>query len=393
MKRLFAPLAALTLAASCVTSGSPPPETSQPAVVAAACEITGLVEASRERLAECVSPYSWAREIDETLHAFVEPILRQVAAAVSAYLAELNDDNFSGAILVAKDFVPFASKATGYADRAHGAPNATITPFNIASVTKVFTAVAIGQLVDQGKVSLDDPLSKYLPTYPKPIGDQITIAMLVGQTAGTGDYLGDPGYLRVRDTFESLSELVGAVNIGVTPGTVPGKAFAFSSTGYLLLGAVIEKASGRDFYDYMDNELFAKAGVAAGFLHNTEEERSDRGFALGYKPDDSQNWSGLPARGTPATGAYATAPDLLSFHKALATGALVKPETLKRLVLLPSGQASAGLASGVFSGDDVGASAVFAMTPNGYTVIVLANVGGAAQPVADRILKVVAPGT
>ena len=350
MKRLLPALAAMTLVVSCVTSGNEAPN------------------ASRSTPA---------------------------ATAIDAYLTELNDDNFSGAILVAKDFVPFASKATGYADRAQGAPNATITPFNIASVTKVFTAVAIGQLVDQGKIALDDPLTKYLPTYPKPMGDQITIAMLLGQTAGTGDYLGQPGYLRVRDSFASLSELLAAVNTDVPAGTVPGKGFAFSTTGYLLLGAVIEKASGRDFYEYMDDEVFTKAGVAAGFLHNTEEERSDRGFALGYKPDDSQNWSDLPVRGTPATGAYATAPDLLSFHKALATGALVKPETLKRLVLLPptAGQPSPGLTSGVFAGDEVGASAVFAMAPNGYTVIVLANTGGAAGPVADRILKLLASGT
>jgi hypothetical protein len=68
---------------------------------------------------------------------------------------------------------------------------------------------------------------------------------------------------------------------------------------------------------------------------------------------------------------------------------------LKHLVLFPStiGQASPGLSSGVFAGADVGASAVFAMTPNGYTVIVLANVGGAAQPVADRILKLLASGS
>jgi len=336
-------LAALSLATSCVTSGNGAPDSTQP----------------------------------------------KGAAAIGAYLAGLNDDNFSGVVLVAKDFVPLASKATGYADRVRGAPNATITPFNIASVTKIFTAVAIGQLVDQGKVSLDDPLTKYLPAYPKPIGDQITIGMLLDHTAGTGDYLNDSGYLRVRDSFESLSELIGAVNTGVAPGTVPGKTFAYSNTGYLLLGAVIEKASGRDFYDYMDNEVFAKAGVAAGFLHNTEEERNDRGFALGYKPDDSTNWSGLPVRGTPAGGAYATAPDLLSFHKALSTGALVKPETLRRLVIVPppGGQTSEGLTSGVFAGDDVGASAVFAMTLTGYTVVVLANVSGAAQPVADKILK------
>jgi CubicO group peptidase (beta-lactamase class C family) len=344
LKRLVPVLAAVILATSCVTSGNGAPQTSPSTAV---------------------------------------------GTAIDAYLAELNDDNFSGAIVVAKDFVPFASKATGYADRARGAPNATITPFNIGFVTKVFTAVAIGQLVDQGKVALDDPLTKYLPTYPKPVGDQITVAMLLANTAGTGDYLDDPGYHRVRDSFESLPELIGAVNTDVLAGRVPGKTFAYSNTGYLLLGAVIEKASGRDFYDYMDNEVFAKAGVAAGFLHNTEDERSDRGFALGYKPDDTTNWSILPIRGTPASGAYATAPDLLSFHKALATGVLVKSETLKRLVLTPAngGQTPTGLTSGVFTGDDVGVSAVFGMTPTGYTVIVLGNVEQAAQPVAAKILK------
>src|SRR5438874_1744106 len=218
--------------------------------------------------------------------------------SIDAYLAQLeNDDSSSGVVMVAKDFVPFATKATGYADRARGAPNATITPFNIASITRVFTAVAIGELVDQGKIALEDPLTKYLPTYPHTPGDRITIAMLLSQTAGTGNYRDDPGYLRVRDSFESVSELLGAVNTAVTPGAVPGKTFSFSDTGYLLLGAVIEKASGRDYYDYMDNEVFA-------------------------------------------------------------------------------------------SNDD-GASAVFAMTPTGYTVIVLANVGSVATPVGDKILKLV----
>jgi CubicO group peptidase (beta-lactamase class C family) len=313
----------------------------------------------------------------------------EVRVSISAYLAELNDDNFSGVVLVAKDFVPFATKATGYADRARGAPNATITPFNIAAITKLFTAVAIGELVDQGKVSLDDPLTKYLPTYPRAAGDRITIAMLIGQTAGTGNYANDPGYLRVRDTFESVSDLLKAVNTAVAPGTVPGKTFNASDTAYVLLGAVIEKASGRDYYGYMDDEVFAKAGVAGGFLPNTSDELKDRGFALGYLADGSKNWSGLPARGTPAAGAYATAPDLLSFHKALATGALVRPDTQKRLVLLPppAGQASPGISSGVFAGNDAGASAVFAMTTAGYTVIVLANVGDAAAPVANKILK------
>ena len=312
-------------------------------------------------------------------------------ASIDAYLAQFNDDNFSGVVLVAKDFVPFASRATGYGDRKSGAPNATITPFNVGSLAKVFTAVGIGRLVDQGKVSLDDSITKYLPTYPKTPGDQITIAMLLAHTAGTGDYVNSAGYLRVRDTFETVGELLAAVNTSVSPGTVPGKTYRYSNTGYLLLGAVIERASGRDYYEFMDNEVFAKAGIAAGFLRNTEDERKNRGFALGYKPDGTTNWSDLPARGTPALGAYATAPDLLSFHKALASGVLVKPDTLKRLVIAPppAGQASPGLSSGMFAGDDLGASAAFVMTSSGYTVIVLANVSDVAGPVADRILKLI----
>jgi CubicO group peptidase (beta-lactamase class C family) len=212
--------------------------------------------------------------------------------------------------------------------------------------------------------------------------------MLLSHTAGTGDYLSDPGYDEVRDSFASLSDLLAAVNTGILAGSVPGKTYQHSTTGYLLLGAVIEKASGRDYHAYLDDEVFAKAGIAAGFLANTEAEREKRGFALGYKPDGSNNWRDLPARGTPASGAYASAPDLLSFHKALATGALVKPETLRRLVLSPA-QASAGLVSGVFAGQDAGASAVFGMTSTGYTVVVLANVGEVARPVADRILKLI----
>jgi CubicO group peptidase (beta-lactamase class C family) len=318
-----------------------------------------------------------------------------VRARIDAYLAELaKADRFSGAILVAKDYVPFATKALGYSERARAVPNALTTPFNITSITKLFTAAAIGRLVDQGKVSLDDPLSKFVPRYPKPAGNQITIAMLLAHTAGTGDYLNDPGYALVRDDFRSLSELIAAVDVGVPAGTVPGKTFKYSNTGYLLLGAIIEKASGRDYYDYLDDEVFAKAGVAGGFLPNTEDEHDLRGYALGYTPDGSTNWTILPVRGTPAGGAYATVNDLLSFHKALGAGLLVKPDTLRRLVLQPSpaGETSPGLTSGVFAGNDVGASAVFGMLSSGYTVVVLANEDSAAGPVADRILWLLGSG-
>src|SRR5919201_2710999 len=118
-----------------------------------------------------------------------------------------------------------------------------------------------------------------------------------------------------------------SVNTAIAPGTVPGKTYRYSTTGYLLLGLVIEKASGRDYYAYMDDEVFARAGIAAGFLENTDDERRKRGFALGYVAHGAKNWSNLPARGTPATSAYATAPDLLSYHKPIATGTHPTGET------------------------------------------------------------------
>jgi CubicO group peptidase (beta-lactamase class C family) len=317
-------------------------------------------------------------------------------AAVESYLTELEKaDEFSGVVLVAKDFVPFATKATGYSDAGRGSPNATGTNFNLSSITKLFTAVAIGQLIDQGKVGLDDPLTKYLPSYPKAAGDRITIAMLLAHTAGTGDYLSSPGYARVRDSFENLDELLAAVDVGVPAGIVPGAAYKYSNTGYLLLGAVIEKASGRDYYDYVTEAVLQRAGVAGGFLRNDEDERSLRGYALGYKPDGTTNWRTLPVRGTPAGGAYASAPDLLAFHRALTTGVLLRSETLRRLVLQPppAGKSAPPITSAVFAGDDVGASAVLGMSDKGYTVVVLANITAQAQPVADHILKLIPAGS
>src|SRR3989442_8886429 len=208
-----------------------------------------------------------------------------IRAAVGSYLTDLEKaDQFSGVVLVAKDFVPFATKAMGYSDSARGAPNATGTNFNVSSITKLFTAVAIGQLVDQGKVGLDDPLTKYLPSYPKAIGDRITVAMLLAHTAGTGDYLNDPGYLRVRDSFDTLAELIAAIDVRVPAGTVPGAAYKYSNTGYLLLGAVIEKAAGRDYYDYVTEAVLQRAGVAGGVLPNTPGDPKLGRVPLGAKP-------------------------------------------------------------------------------------------------------------
>ena len=317
------------------------------------------------------------------------PPAASLQSAIASYLKDIaNDDGFSGAVLVAKDFVPFASAVNGLADRQRSWYISTQTNLNVGSIAKLFTAVAIGELVDAGKIALGDSLSKYLPSYPKPMGDRITIAMLLAHTAGTGDYLTDPGYARVKDSFGSLDDLIAAVDTSVPAGTVPGAVYKYSNTGYLLLGAVIEKASGRDYYDYVDNEVFGRAGIAGGFLANTEDEHSLRQFALGYLPDGTTNWRSLPARGTPADGAYVSAKDLVAFHRALAAGTLLRAETLRALVLQPlsAGRSPLPITASTWAAAAAGISVVFAMTETRYTVVVVANVSEVAQPIADHLL-------
>src|SRR5439155_569108 len=149
------------------------------------------------------------------------PPAASLQSAIASYFKHIaNDDGFSGAVLVAKDFVPFASAVNGLADRQRSWYISTQTNLNVGSIAKLFTAVAIGELVDAGKIALGDPLSKYLPSYPKLMGDRITIAMLLAHTAGTGDYLTDPGYARANESFGSLDDLIAAVDTSVPAGTL-----------------------------------------------------------------------------------------------------------------------------------------------------------------------------
>src|SRR5438552_15962659 len=132
----------------------------------------------------------------------------------------------------------------------------------------------------------------------------------------------------------------------------------------MLLGSVTRTASGRDYYDYVDNEVFGRAGLAGGFRPNTEDEHSLRQFALGYLPDGTTNWRSLPARGTPADGAYVSAKDLVAFHRALAAGTLLRAETLRALVLQPlsAGRSPLPIPASTWPAAAAGISVVFPMT-------------------------------
>lgn len=249
------------------------------------------------------------------------------AAAIDARLA-LEGDAFSGVVLVARGGVPIYQKAVGLADREQGRPNTLGTRFRIASMTKMFTAVAVLQLEQAGKLRLDAPLGTYLTDYPnRDIAKKVTLHHLLTHTGGTGDVFG--AELARRGPTPSLQDYV-AVHGARAPRFEPGSRYEYSNYGFVLLGRVIERASGQSYYDYVAKHVFAPAGMSHSDFATVDEASAER--ALGYTrylpnaaPGTSPgagatlvpNTPLLRQRGTPAGGAWSTLEDLLSFANAL----------------------------------------------------------------------------
>ncbi|MBV8897527.1 MAG: alpha/beta fold hydrolase [Acidobacteriaceae bacterium] len=171
-------------------------------------------------------------------------------------------DTFSGAVLLAKDGKPIFEQAYGFADREHQSPNSLATRFRMGSMNKMFTAVAILQLVSAGKLRLDDPVIKYLPDYSnRDLASRVTIRELLSHTGGTGDFFGpefDKHRLELR-THEDYIELFGRRPVRFEPGS----RFEYSNYGFILLGAVIEKVSGESYYDFVRDHIYRVAGMTS----------------------------------------------------------------------------------------------------------------------------------
>ncbi|MEO5989445.1 MAG: serine hydrolase domain-containing protein, partial [Candidatus Eisenbacteria bacterium] len=167
-------------------------------------------------------------------------------------------DSFAGAVLLARDGKPLLARAWGLADRVQQTPNTATTRFNLGSIGKVFTRVALAQLAQANKLSLDDKLSRYLPDFPH-AGD-ITLAMLAEHRSGVGDIFNEmyekSDHSKLRHNHDYLA-LIRHQPLWFEPGT---KA-RYSNGGYVLLGEVIAKASGEDYYDYLQRHVFAPAGM------------------------------------------------------------------------------------------------------------------------------------
>jgi CubicO group peptidase (beta-lactamase class C family) len=318
---------------------------------------------------------------------------------LDAYVRRLADAGaFSGVVVLAREGQPLFASAYGQANREAGRANAVETAFNLASINKMITAVAIAQLVEAGKLSFRDPLSRFLPDFPNPrAAREIRIEHLLTHTAGLGSYLG-PRFSAARaGTVDEMMKFA----TDTAPRFAPGSSWSYSNTGFLVLGKVIEKVSGQSYFDYVRDHIYTPAGMRSTAAFSKDSMPATA--ATGYDREGeafTSNQGELPYRGGPAGGGYATAGDLVRFAEALRTGKLVSPAMVRVLTTPKPEIASPEYGYGFtvnpargFVGHSGGYSGVSnnvdIFLDNGYTAVVLSNQGRSGRPIVERMRDLV----
>lgn len=236
---------------------------------------------------------------------------------------------FSGTVLISRDGQTMLKKGYGYSDKRTKTLNNTETKFNLGSINKLFTNVAILQLADQGKLGLDDKLIVHLPNMPlNGISNIVTIRQLLEMTSGLGNIENatkdNPNNAELRELKDYVRFFENA-ELSFTPGS--GKQY--SNAGYILLGLVIEEITGMSYHDYVIQNIFLPAGMVNTDFYTLDQEVDNlatgcTGIRDNWKKCEP-NLSFLPYRGNSAEGGYSTVGDMALFIKAIQEGSLVSP--------------------------------------------------------------------
>jgi len=349
-------------------------------------------------------------DIDDSIFKMPPKTSKPDQLSVSEFVRELDayletsteKDIFSGVVLFAREGKPVFKKAYGMADRERNISNQVDTKFCIGSFGKMFTAVSIAQLVEQGKLSYDDLIGKYLGAdwiLPE-VGEKVKISHLLSHTSGIAEFLDDEFYKFTEPgthwTLEDRKPIVKEKSLTFEPGT----RWAYCNIGFILLAAIIEKVTGKDYIKEhildpvdMDNTIGSSSNkilsnVALGYDKVQEEGKAFwRKTGLFGKND-----------GTPSGGGFSTVDDLLNFSEALRSDLLISSESKELLMSAKPGLSSKHYGYGFWiersrfgrvvghAGVAPGVSANFRMfLDRGYTMIILSNYSEAMLPVARKI--------
>ncbi|MBF9129569.1 beta-lactamase family protein [Plantactinospora sp. S1510] len=249
------------------------------------------------------------------------------------YLSQLAaEDRFSGTVLVTRDGRPVLSRSFGYADKRKGIRNRADTIYCLASVTKLFTAIAVAQLAQRGSLTLLDPIGKHSSGFAAEVADRVTIHHLLTHTSGLGDFMRDPGYFEEVVTWTTPEQMMdGTLRYVRTESLAfaPGAGSTYSNSGYHVLGCIIQKVSGQSYYDYIREHVFRPAGMTDSDFTTLPQWKSGSRYAHPYPTDqsgtrnDALDGKAYVYIGNPAGNAFATAADLVRFARALNGGTLL----------------------------------------------------------------------
>jgi D-alanyl-D-alanine carboxypeptidase len=291
----------------------------------------------------------------------------ELTRVLDAYFTKLAAaDTFSGVALVARHGVPVFHEAYGYADRSRKIPNTVRTRFNVGSINKTFTQMAIAQLVREGRLAYTDALGKFFPEYPQEVTRTATIEQLLTHTAGVADFFGARFSSTPKDRFRSNADYFRFVS--ESPATfAPGSREQYCNGCYIALGAIVEAVTGIPYERYVDEHIFRRAEMTSTGYPHTDAIEPD--LAIGYtrRGGDGALRSNVylhGAAGSAAGGGYSTALDLFLYVKAVRAGRF------------PGGEANMGIAGGA-----PGTSAVVEADDE-WIVIVTTNLD---PPTGERI--------
>ncbi|MFC2161728.1 serine hydrolase domain-containing protein, partial [Acidobacteriota bacterium] len=292
------------------------------------------------------------------------------------------------------------SYAAGEASKRFHVPINIDTKFNLGSMNKMFTSLTIMNLVEKGKLGLEDTIDNFVDEswLPKDITAKIKIHNLLSHSSGLGSYFNSEYVRSSKQLFRKLDDykpLIKSEKLAFEPG----ERFQYSNTGMFLLGVVIENITGEDYFDTIRKMIYAPAG-----MENTDCYEMDypvENLAIGYSPDNRNEWGWQNnyykhvIKGGPAGGGFSTVGDLHRFALALLSGKIVSETSLKKMW---TDRGSAGYGYGFvikdgLNGKVVGHSGGFPginsnldiYLDKGYVIAVMSNLDNGALPLSRQI--------
>jgi D-alanyl-D-alanine carboxypeptidase len=271
------------------------------------------------------------------------------AAATDAALASQIDavvaghfkaDQPGATVIVTKDGKTLLRKGYGLANVEQKLPLQPDMTMRLGSITKQFTAVAILMLAEQGKLSLDDELGRFLPDYPAP-GKKVTIAQLLNHTSGVASYTGMRSFPSEMHKDFTVAQMIDRFK-DLPLDFAPGQDWIYSNSGYFLLGAIIEKVSGKPYADFMAEQIFKPLA-----MENSAYEGHERGKAFKASGYSISEKGFVPTRVVSMTQPYSagslvsTVDDLARWDAAISSGKLLKAASWQRAftgTTLPNGK-------------------------------------------------------